>query len=169
MWDLRSEKPRKFIETIQLSESESAWYVIKAYGSKAVQDPASLDILSLSKKTENSNIPDFSGDKHDVCITSPFYFRPAGIEDPEPMESDIDLELVDPSTGRFIENAKIEVLVNGELINSYNLEGRQLKFSMPILPKFARGKKREFLSSNRPGIFTKRRISKAHSPLLPIV
>ncbi len=132
LWDLRTEKPRKFDESIELKEKERAWYVVKAYGSKAVEDPASLDILSLCKKTTNGDFSDFSGNKHDVCITSPFYFHPTGETDPLPMESDIDLKLIDPLSGKFIENAEIEVLVKGEKINTHKLVGGHLKFTMPI-------------------------------------
>jgi hypothetical protein len=132
LWDLRNEKPREFDESIKLKETEKAWYVVKAYGSKAVQDPASLDILSLCKKTAHGDFPDFSGDKHDVCITSPFYFRPEGVTDPEPMESNIKLQLIDPGSSKMIENAEIEVLVKGKKINTHKLEGGHLKFSMPI-------------------------------------
>lgn len=132
LWDLRAEKPRKFDESIELVEKEKAWYVVKAYGSKAVAEPASLDVLALCKKTAHAEFPDFSGDKHDVCITSPFYFRPSGVIDPKPMESKIDLKLIDPLSGKFIENAEIEVLVKGEKIDTHKLHGGHLKFTMPI-------------------------------------
>lgn len=132
LWDLRKEKPRKFDESINLKETEQAWYVVKAYGSKAVEDIASLDILSLCDKSEHGVFPDFSGDIHDVCITSPYYFRPMGVEDPDPMVSNIELKLIDPESGDFIEEAALEVLVNGETINRHQLEGGSLSFSMPI-------------------------------------
>lgn len=132
LWDLRAEKSRKFDESIELVETEKAWYVVKAYGSKAVEDPTSLDILSLCKKTAKSDFPDFSGDKHDVCITSPFYFRPADEIDPEPLISTIDLQLIDPLSGEIIQDAEIEVLLKGEKINTYKMENGHLKFSMPI-------------------------------------
>jgi hypothetical protein len=132
LWDLRADKSRKFDESIELRETEKAWYVVKAYGSKAVEDPTSLDILSLCKKTSKSDFPDFSGDKHDVCITSPFYFRPTDEIDPEPLISNIDLKLIDPISGKTIQDAEIEVLVNGEKTNSYKIENGHLKFTMPI-------------------------------------
>ena len=105
-------------------------YII--YEVAAVENPALLDILSLCEKTGNGNFPNFSGDKHDVCITSPFYFRKQTVKEPEPFISNINLKLIDPISGKLIENAKIEILEKGKSINIYQLEGGHLNFNIPI-------------------------------------
>ena len=131
-WDLRADKPRIFDESIELKESEQAWYVVKAYGSKAVEDPKDLEILDLVIKKKDVDLPDFSGDRHDVCITSPFYFRNEGDSPVQAMISEINLKLYDPSTGEEIENAEVTVFVQGQKIESHSLKDGQLKMKIPI-------------------------------------
>lgn len=131
-WDLRAEKTRVFDESIELKETEKAWYIVKAYGSKAGAVPGNLDIMDLCVKKEDVALPDFSGSKHDICITSPFYFSKDGDQAAEAMISEVDLRLYDPSTGDVIDNAEIAVFVLGQKIASHSLTNGQLKFRIPI-------------------------------------
>ncbi len=131
-WDLRSNQPRKFKETVTIKETERSWYVIKAYGAKAVDGPEYLDILALCQKTFNVGFPDFSGDNHDVGITSPVYFWPEEYKDPEVMTSNINLRLTDPNTGHAIENAEIDILIKGKVVQTFTYSGGLINFKMPI-------------------------------------
>ena len=131
-WDLGAEQARIFDRSLELKEDENAWYVVKAYGSKAVDVANNLEILDLCVKSVGEALPDFSGNKHDVCITSPFYFRKAGDKPAEAMISEVSLNLFDPSTGDIIEDAEITVSVQGQPGESYSLKEGQLKLKMPI-------------------------------------
>jgi hypothetical protein len=131
-WDLRADPTRTFEEAIEIKETEKAWYVVKAYGSKAGAVPGNLDILDLCIKKEGEALPNFSGDRHDVCITSPFYFRNEGDQSPQGMISEVNLKLIDPSSGNRIKNAEVAVFVQGQLIESHTLTDGQLKTRIPI-------------------------------------
>ncbi len=131
-WDLRGNKPRKFDETLTITETERSWFVIKVYGAKAVEDPEYLDILSLCQKTSKDGFPDFSGDKHDVAITSPVYFWPEDYEEPEVMSSNVNLRLIDPNTGEDIEDAEIDILIDGKAVQTLIYSGGAINFEMPI-------------------------------------
>lgn len=132
VWDVRADKTRKFNNSIELKETENAWYVVKAYGAKAVDDPKDLNIMDLCVKKEHMDFPDFSGDSHDVCITSPFYFREVGTKPVQALISQVNLKLYDPSTGEEIENAEINTFVQGQKISSHTLKDGALQFEIPI-------------------------------------
>jgi len=131
-WDLREKKSRKFNASVTIQENEQSWYVVKAYGSKAVQDPKFLDIFWLNDKSIEKEMPHFGGDRYDVCITSPFYFWPENYNDPEPLISSINLKLKDPKTENLIKNADIDILVQGVVVESLKLSEGNLSFQMPI-------------------------------------
>ncbi len=130
-WDVRAEKPRKFEHSLEIIENEQAWYVVKAYGKKAWEDPAHLDILGVCNKKSNKEIPPYNGDRHDVCITSPFYFWPEGSADPEPLVSEVSLSLIS-STGENIDNASIDIIVNGTTVNTVSIQEGTVHFNMPV-------------------------------------
>lgn len=129
--DLRKEKPRRFEEDITIDEEGEAWYVVKAYGRKAWEDPEFLDIMKVCDPDEGMDPPDFSGARHDVCITSPFYFRSEGKEDPGVMKSHIDLTLK-RTDGSVVENANIAILLAGEPSAYEKVSGGRAEFSMPV-------------------------------------
>jgi hypothetical protein len=131
LWDLRKDKLRTFSESLEINEDQQAWYLVKAYGRKAWEDPENLDITVVCDKSLDQKTPPFQGDLHDVCITSPFYFWPEGIEDPTALESEVDLQLLTVD-GAIVENAKIDLLVNGSVVKSIELKNGSASFSMPI-------------------------------------
>jgi hypothetical protein len=122
---------RHFDESVKIKESEKACYVIKAYGKDAWQDAANLDVLKICDQLLYDSIPPEMKGQHDVCITSPFYFWPEGVNDPEILTSEINLSLTS-SDGAVINNADVEILINGVSIKSIQIENGIAKFQMPV-------------------------------------
>lgn len=133
LWDLRDKKPRQFSETISLSEKDNAWYIVKAYGKDAWEEPKNIDVLAYCEAAENAATQQgFPGSKHSVAFTSPFYFRHKGESRPQPLVSKIDLTVISPATGKPIENGLVDVVLAGEKINSVRLNKGKAQFSMPV-------------------------------------
>ncbi|MCK5135445.1 MAG: CehA/McbA family metallohydrolase [Bacteroidales bacterium] len=131
LWDIREEKLRTFKGSLEFTEKEQAWYVVKAYGRKAWENPEHLDVLKVCDKSLKIEPPPYNGNIHDVCITSPFYFWPKGQNDPEAMSSEVNLTLLSPG-GENIKNASIDILVNGSLYNKISLIDGTARFIMPV-------------------------------------
>jgi hypothetical protein len=131
LWDLRKEKPRKFNESINIVEEEQAWYVIKAYGANAWKDPANLDVLKVCEQLFFDSTPPAKEGPHDVALTSPFYFWPENVKDPQPMESKVNLRLVS-DRGEEIEKAVVSILINGREIKTVDISEGKASFTMPV-------------------------------------
>ncbi len=131
LWDIRDKKPRSFNDSIRISETESAWYIIKVYGRRAWKNPEYLDILETSQKMLYDSIPNSESGPHDVAITSAFYFWPEGTQDPKPLESVVNLSLVYPN-GIPVEKATVEVLVNGTKLKTELVVNGEAHFRMPV-------------------------------------
>ena len=131
LWDIRDEKSRTFKESLEFTEEEQAWYVVKAYGKKAWANPEDLDVFKVCDKSLNLETPPYNGDIHNVCITSPFYFWPEGTDDPKAMVSEVNLSLLSPA-GEEIQNATIDIFINGSLIKTEKLTGGIANFKMPV-------------------------------------
>lgn len=132
LWDIRQEKLRTFSTSLSILEEEKAWYVVKAYGKKAWENPEHLDIFKISDKSLHIETPPYHGDIHDVCISSPFYFWPEGTVDPEALQSGVNLSLLSPEGGEEIKDGSIDILVNGSLLKTVELVGGHAKFDMPV-------------------------------------
>ncbi len=130
-WDLRNEKPRIFRKTLEISENEDSWYVIKAYGRKAWEDPKFLDIVKVCNKEFEGSLPASHGDLHDVCITSPFYFRKAGFTEPLELKPLIHLTLKDDS-GYPGKTYRLEILSAGRVTGSFESGDPEFSFEMPL-------------------------------------
>ncbi len=131
LWDIREGKVRTFKESLEIVEKEQAWYVVKAYGKKAWENPENLDVFKVCDKTLGREIPPYNGDAHDVCITSPFYFWGEGTDDPIAMVSEVNLSLLSPE-GEEIQHATIEIYTNGSLIKTEKLVDGAARFNMPV-------------------------------------
>jgi hypothetical protein len=109
-----------------------AWYVVKAYGRKAWENPEHLDIFKVSDKSLHIETPPYNGDIHDVCISSPFYFWPEGTNDPGALVSEVNLSLLSPGGREKIKDASIDILVNGSLLKTVEMVDGNAKFEMPV-------------------------------------
>jgi hypothetical protein len=126
-WDLREKAPRTFTEDIPITETQQAWYIIKAYGKNSWKDPGNLDVMSWLEKPVKEPAED-----RDVCITSPYYFLPEGMAAPAPMMSDVSLTVRSPSNKKPVKNGTLDIFHLGKKIRSQNLINGKAHFSMPV-------------------------------------
>lgn len=131
LWDLRSEKLRRFNKSIDITEKEQAWYVIKVYGKNGWDDPAFLDVLGVSESLLYDSITPVKVGPHDVAITSPFYFRPCENKEPGALVSDIELKVVSEDSS-ISEDVVIDILINGKKTNNVKIVNGKARFNMPV-------------------------------------
>lgn len=131
-WDVRDKKLRRFETSIDITEKEKAWYIIKIYGRKAWKSPAYLDVMQVCDKADTARYPDFGKVKNEVAITSPFYFWPAEAKEPGVLQSAITLTVVSPQTQQPLSNVTVEILVAEKKIKTMVLPGGRSTFGMPV-------------------------------------
>ncbi|MFY0256444.1 hypothetical protein ACDQ55_21120 [Chitinophaga sp. 30R24] len=132
-WDLRDKKPRTLKQEISLSEKDDAWYVVKVYGKDAWQQPENIDVMAYCQNLENApEKKGLDGAAPAVAITSPFYFRHAGVTSPQPLISEVNLEVTDPNTNDRINEGKVSIFLAGEKIDSFQLHNGIAHFTMPV-------------------------------------
>ncbi len=131
MWDLRVQKLRHYQVEMAIQENEQAWYVIKAYGRKSWENPENLDVMSVCRKIEQGVFKGADNNEHDICLTGPYYFRPAGGSAPAALESSVAITLVHPVTGKALPQAVIQVYLDGIVIASHTVKDGRTQFTMP--------------------------------------
>jgi hypothetical protein len=132
LWDLRNQKPRFARKSLQIFETEDAWYAVKAYGKKAWKNPENLDVMAVCRRIQDGFFPDEPGGAFDICMTSPFYFFAKDSADSACLQSNVHLTLVHPRTQEQIGEACIKVMLDGEVTDSLNTEDGQARFTMPV-------------------------------------
>lgn len=132
LWDVREERPRFLRREIVVSEQSRAWYVVKAYGRNTQPNPQLLDVMSVCAQIEEGRFNGEFNANADVCMTSPFYFRPSGETVPSPLVSNIKLRLVNPATGMPVTRATVQIALNGRLLQSYETSAGDFEFQMPV-------------------------------------
>ena len=128
VWDICNKKLRAFEQTLSIDEKNKAWYIIKVYGKNA---PKNLEDLDVIKVCDKKFFPDISNTQNDVAITSPFYFWSNTATDPKPLISNVKLSLISPNKGA-VQNAIVDISVNGKKINTIHLKDGKGSFSMPV-------------------------------------
>ena len=134
LWDHRNEKPRKVVHSLDIDESEKSWYVVKVHAGNTLIEPAHLENdIGYAEETDDSKPIKITHCKpiHQVAITSPFYFWPAGTEEPKPLTSHVNLSLVTAS-GDPVQNASVRVLLLGKQIAQYTASEGKASFDMPV-------------------------------------
>jgi len=131
LWDLRAEKPRHYVTELPVQESSHAWYVIKAYGRKSWELSENLDVMAVCRKIEQGVFNATDNNERDICLTSPYYFRPPGASEPAALESQVAITLLHPVTGQALPQGAIEVQLNGTVIGAHPLKNGKVSFSMP--------------------------------------
>jgi hypothetical protein len=132
LWDLRQRGVRRFEEDVPLLETESAWYVVKAYGKEA-PDPAHLAVSEVCRRMAAGSFDGALPPRASVALTSPFYFRPPGVPaDPAPLEPRVRLRLVDPRTEKPVERARIAILQAGKPLGTVDAVGGSAEITMPL-------------------------------------
>jgi hypothetical protein len=132
LWDLRPQRIRAWSKKLQIKESERSWYVIKAYGKNAWTNTKNLDVMAVCSQIQAGTFQGETGKENAICITSPFYFRPAGIDDPQPLRSRINLTLIHPETKKLVKKARIDIMLQGEKINEIETADGRASFAMPV-------------------------------------
>ncbi len=132
LWDLRKSKPRKFEAQVTLRENENAWYVLKAYGRQTSLVPEQLDVMAICDRIVRGDKSALQFMDSDVCLTSPIYFRLQEKNFPAPLLSHLRLHLVDPHTGKAVQNVKIQVLLENRLIQTVRAEGGSVELRIPV-------------------------------------
>jgi len=125
-WDVRHKVPRTFKEDVAIVEKERAWYIVKAYGKNTWDHPENLDVM----KWFDANAME-EHKEHDVCITSPYYFLPKGVEKPGPMTSDVSLTVV-LSNKKPVPAGTLEIFHLGNKINTIPIKNGKAHFTMPV-------------------------------------
>jgi len=132
LWDLREERPRVFRRTLEVFESETAWYVVKAYGRKAWNDPKYLDIVKYASDTLINELPPSGGDAHDVCLTNPVYFHSHEKEETKLLEANVTLKLLHPGGARPVKTAMIHVMEYGRSVREIAVDSGLATFTLPL-------------------------------------
>jgi hypothetical protein len=132
LWDLRSQRIRTWKNHLKISETKRAWYAIKAYGSNAWHNPKNLDVMAVCDQILGGTFKEELHKENTICITSPFYFRPPGTGDPQPLQPMINLRLINPDTKYLIQNAQIDILLHGKKINRITVHNGHASFTMPV-------------------------------------
>ena len=115
-----------------LRESESAWYVLKAYGRNSDRSPEALDVMAVCDDIVAGRPAPALPKESDVALTSPFYFRPEGAGDPPPLRSRVRLTVVDPETGAPVGKGRVRVQLLGRTIETHDLSGGRVELTMPV-------------------------------------
>jgi hypothetical protein len=132
LWDLRETRPRKLEEEVGLRETGSAWYAVKAYGRKAPETPEALDVMAVCDRIVAGGPAPALRNDSDVALTSPFYFRPEGTVDPEPLQSRVRLTVVEPEDGTPVEKGTVTVQLRGRALATHELEEGRVELDMPV-------------------------------------
>jgi len=133
LWDLRRRSPRRFEERIPLREESDAWYVLKAYSGNATRTPEQLDVRANCERIAAGGFRGSLPDDGDVCLTSPLYFRRPGMPaEPSPLRTRVRLRLVEPASGRPVEEATVRVQVKGRTVDSLSAPFGELDAEVPV-------------------------------------
>ena len=132
LWDVRESRPRSLEEAVSLRETASAWYAIKAYGRNSDRPPEALDVMAVCDAVARGRPGPALPKESDVCLTSPFYFRPEGVADPPPLRSHVRLTVLDPESGAPIGKGTVAVQLLGRTIATHELGEDALELTMPV-------------------------------------
>lgn len=133
LWDLRTNRPRRFTTSYKLSEKDDAWYMVKVYGRDTWENPGDLDVLAFCRNSEYSATrKDFPGGKRSVAFTSPIYFRRKNEPQPAPLIARANLSVVSPATGKGVRKCTVDIFVAGEKIGTARLSGGKGRLRFPV-------------------------------------
>lgn len=105
--DFREQKKREIEHTFTVSDTETAWYVVKSYGKNYPKEELQFDVLAYSdhcKRTPDNDYEKFTG----ISFTAPVFFDAPGWKAPEPLKSRIHGKIMDEN-GRPLGNLPVEI------------------------------------------------------------
>lgn len=92
--DLREQPLRHFVWNVEVSETEYAWYLVKAYGRDGPPDVSCLDVMAYARLCETTVDVRYQ-DWKQVALTNPIYFTPPNWAPPVPLECRMNVQVVD--------------------------------------------------------------------------
>lgn len=105
--DVREEKKKIISHRFEVTEEETAWYVVKSYGKIYPQEETQFDVMSYADRCLNEFNYDYSKNTG-VSFTAPVYFRTAGSTPPARIVSAITATLKDEK-GLTLANIPVEI------------------------------------------------------------
>ncbi len=105
--DLREQKKRKIIHEFEISESETAWYVVKSYGKVFPKNELQFDVMAYAEYCKQETNNDYIKNTG-ISITAPVFFNKSNWQAPKPLISHINGIIMD-NDGKVVENAPIEI------------------------------------------------------------
>lgn len=92
--DFRSQKEKSIKTQFKISENETAWYVLKSYGSVYPKEEIQFDVMAYSEKMLHDPDNDYAKNSG-VSMTAPIYFNAPGWTPPSRITSEIHAEVFD--------------------------------------------------------------------------
>jgi hypothetical protein len=132
LWDLRKDKLRKSELSLEISETEDAWYVVKVYGREAPGDTALLDVMSVCERISDGSLGKAVSQENNIFLSSPFYFRTGDSVEPEPLRSEVRLSVVRPDSNNPVEKGAVSILTLDGLRQTIPLQRGRAQFEMPV-------------------------------------
>lgn len=105
--DLRKPERREIAHSFVVSETETAWYLVKSYGKEYPQDNAQFDVLAYAEQVIKNPATEPKRNTG-VSMTAPVYFNGADWKASQPIVSKITCRLLDKD-GRPLKNHTVEV------------------------------------------------------------
>jgi hypothetical protein len=105
--DFRKQKMKSIKTQFQISENETAWYVVKSYGRVYPKKEIQFDVMAYADQIlqdPNSDYVNNSG----VSLTAPIYFNATGWTEPAKIISEIHGEVAD-KTGLPLKGLRVEI------------------------------------------------------------
>lgn len=105
--DLREQKKRKVIHEFEVSEAETAWYIVKSYGKVFPNEDLQFDVMAYAEYCKQETNNDYLKNTG-VSITAPVFFNESDWQAPKPLISHIYGNVID-NDGKEVKNASIEI------------------------------------------------------------
>ncbi len=105
--DLREKKRKVISHRFEITEKETAWYVVKSYGKIYPQEEIQFDVIAYAKQCLYENNSDYTKNTG-VSFTAPIYFRADGDSPPARITSEITGKLKD-GKGRALKRVRVEI------------------------------------------------------------
>lgn len=115
--DYRAQKKREIEHEFIISETETAWYLVKSYGKNYPEDEAQFDILNFAEHVigkPDQELKPNSG----ISMTAPVYFNAPDWQSPRKIISDIHCKILNHE-GQPLKNTTVEVWNINEKMGEY--------------------------------------------------
>jgi hypothetical protein len=105
--DLREHKKRSIKHQFNITENETAWYVVKSYGRVYPKEDLQFDVMAYAEQSLQNGNNDFIHNSG-ISMTAPVYFNAPGWAAPKPITSHIFGKVLDQND-QPLKKARIEI------------------------------------------------------------